>query len=203
VGAGKVPRAHKEFVYDLPTSEPEGLFKQFNPLLFRLRVVFIQPGLEGSVFFLELFDGFGVADGGVDLEAIADDASILQEFLALLISIPGNFINIEVIKGFEEVILLVKDGLPAQASLVDLQDQSREQFIIFKQREAIFIIMVRAVNGVFAGKLYEIAVAHAANLVEIRVICSDKFGMESIEKEAKKFDRQGVLPYLCRPEKRI
>jgi hypothetical protein len=170
VCAGKVSRAHQEFIYDLSASEPEVLFKKLNPLLFRFRVIFIQPGFEGSVFFLELFDDFGVADGGVDLEAVADDASVLQEFLPLLVGIPGYFVDVEVIEGIKEIILLVKDGLPAKASLVDLQDQSREQFIIFKKREAIFIIMVRAVNGVFAGKLYEIAVAHAANLVEIKVI---------------------------------
>jgi hypothetical protein len=203
MGAGEVSRAHQEFIYDFSASEPEGLFKKLNPPLFRFRVVFIQPGFEGSVLFLELFDDFGIADGGVDFETIADDASVLQKFFSLLIGIPGYFINIEIVEGFKEVILLVKDGLPAEASLVDFQDQSRKQFIIFKQREAIFIIVVRAVNGVLAGMLDEIAVTHAANLEEIRVICSDKFAIVSIEKEPKKFDRQGVLPYLCRPEKRI
>ena len=149
-------------------------------------MVFVEPGFEGTVVFLKLFDHFGIADGGVNFEPVADDAGILQEFLPFLIRIAGYFIDIEIIEGFKEIILLVEDGLPAQASLVDLQDQAGKKFVIVMERKAVFIIMIGPVNGVFAGVLDEVAIVgtHAANLEEIgrnkRLIVP--------EKEFKKFD---------------
>jgi len=41
-------------------------------------MVSIQPGLEGSMFFLQPLNDLCIMNGCIDLQAIADDPSVLQ-----------------------------------------------------------------------------------------------------------------------------
>ena len=88
-------------------------------------------------------------NGRFDLQPVADDAGILHQFFFFLISIPGNFINIKIIKGFKEIIFLFQDRFPTQSCLVYFQHQSCKQKIIIINGKPIFIVMIMPVNSVF------------------------------------------------------
>jgi hypothetical protein len=159
VGAREIAGAHQEFSYDLAAGETEGRFEQFDPFFFGQRVMVVEPFFERTEFFLNFLYLFSVVDGGVDLEAVADDAGIGQEAIALTLAITGNLVDIEVIEGAEEIFFLFQDSRPGQAGLVDLQDEAGEQAVVIFDGKAIFVVVVVYVHIVLFHVLYEGAVA--------------------------------------------
>ncbi len=156
--ARQVTSAHKEFIDDLAAGEFEGLLENLHPFFLCLRMMLIEPVAEGTVTALDDDDALRVMDGGFHFEAVADDAGILQQLCFFLIGVTGNLFQIEPVIGFEEIVLLFQNGLPAEPGLVDLKDQSCEQQVIIIYWKTIFGIMINAVHILFIESLDEGAI---------------------------------------------
>src|SRR3546814_7593398 len=83
VGARQVAGAHEEFADDLAAHELEGLAEQLHPLVLAERMVRVDPAAEGAVVAAQGDDALCILDGGVDLQAVADDAGVRQQPRAL------------------------------------------------------------------------------------------------------------------------
>src|SRR5438270_3401272 len=103
-------------------------------------MVHLQPVLKTAMFFLQLEDGIGIFDGGIYFQAVPNDARVGQEAGAVSVSIGCYLFNVEVVVGLAEACLFPEDGLPAQSCLVDLEDQSPEQFVIVMYGKAVKMI---------------------------------------------------------------
>src|SRR5690349_20002081 len=102
----------------------------------------IEPVLERAELLLYLLYLFGVVDRRVDLEPVADDPRIGQQPLALLVAIPGDLVDIEMVKSLEKIVFLVEDRRPGQSGLVDLEDEAGKQVVIVLDRKAIFVVVI-------------------------------------------------------------
>lgn len=118
----EVAGAEQELVGDLSAGEAEGLFEQFHPFLFGFGVVVVQPFFEGAELVLEFQHLLGVVDRRIHLEAVADDAGVAEQPLAVFFREGGDFGDLEIGVGLPEMLLFVEDGRPRQARLVDLED---------------------------------------------------------------------------------
>ena len=74
MSSGQISGRHQKLVDDLTPHKLEITFKQLDPLIFRSRMVHIQPTLERTVFLSQLQDTASVFDRGIDLEFVANDA---------------------------------------------------------------------------------------------------------------------------------
>ncbi len=110
--AGQVAGANQELAGNLTAGEHERLFEQLDPLRLVARMVFVEPSRERAMTGADLLNTCGVGDCGVDLQAIADDAFIGEQALALAIAVGGDAINVEVVKGGAEMIALAQNRQP-------------------------------------------------------------------------------------------
>jgi len=83
VSAAQVAGAHQELARDLAAGEAEVLFEELHPLGLGARVMCVEPGPEGAEPVADAEEAPRILDGGIDLEAIADDASVAQQPRAL------------------------------------------------------------------------------------------------------------------------
>src|SRR5438105_11726254 len=83
VGARQVADADQELAGDLAAGEQERLLEELDPRSLVARVMRGDPGGERAVLPGDRLDAPGVLDDRVDLQAVADDARIGQQPLAL------------------------------------------------------------------------------------------------------------------------
>src|SRR5438132_5441016 len=112
-----------------------------------------QPLREGP----ERDDAPGVFNGGVDLFAIANDAGIAHQPLTIARRETRDPRDIEACVGLPKGVAFPEDRLPRQAGLIDFQDEPLEKLIVIRNRETVFLVVIRTVDGMVAR---EIAIAH-------------------------------------------
>lgn len=88
--------------------------------------------------------GAGVADGGLDLAAMADDAGVLQEPLHVGLIEDGDRIGIETGKSVPEAFAPAQDRGPAQPRLEALQGEPFEHPALIAHRHAPLGVVVLA-----------------------------------------------------------
>src|SRR5258708_35125908 len=64
----------------------------------------------------------------------------------LLVSVTGYLVNIEIVKGAEEIILFVEDGRPGKTGLVDIQDEPGEKMIVVVNGKSILVVVIMHVH---------------------------------------------------------
>src|SRR5258708_14601580 len=64
----------------------------------------------------------------------------------LLVSVTGYLVNIEIVKGAEEIILFVEDGRRGKTGVVDLQDEPGEKMIVVVNGKSIFFVVIMHVH---------------------------------------------------------
>ena len=89
-----------------------------------------EEGVEGTEFLLDLQYGAGIGDRGRDLEAVADDAAILQQAFALGRAIGGDRGDIEVGVSATVVFPFLQDRQPAQTRLCSFEDEHLEEALV-------------------------------------------------------------------------
>jgi len=151
VSAAQVAGAHQELARDLAAGEAEGLFEELHPLGLGARVMCVEPGAEGAEPVADAEEALRILDGGIDLEAIADDADVAQQPCALAAAVGGDPVGVEAVVGGAEGVALLQDGQPRESCLVDLEHQALEERRVVVQGEAVLAIVVGAVEGV-AGR---------------------------------------------------
>jgi hypothetical protein len=159
VGAGQIADAHQELAHDLATGEAKGSAEERHPLALRARVVRFQPAGERAVRRTQLEDSPGVGDCRVDLEPVADDAGVGQEPAPLARAVAGDDLGIEAVVRAAERVALLENGEPREAGLVDLEHQTLEQRPIAREREAVLLVVIRAVPFVARGNI-AVALTH-------------------------------------------
>ena len=111
----------------------------------------VEPGGEGAVVLLQSLNDLGVVDGGLDLEAVADDAGIVQQALAVGGEVAGHGGDVEIVVRPTKVFLLLQNGEPREPRLVDFQYQALEQRRVVLERKTVLGVVVGAVPGVVDG----------------------------------------------------
>lgn len=90
-------------------------------------------------------------DGGFDLQTISNDARVSHEARPVGGAVVGHDPNVEVVVGAPETLPLLQDRQPRQTRLVDLEKEPLEEAIVVGKRKTVFLIVVRAMEGVILG----------------------------------------------------
>ena len=110
-----------------------------------------QPFGDGAVNFTEVEEHAGIVDGGFDLQTISNDSRVAHEACAVGVGVVGYDPNVEVVVGAPETLPLFQNRQPGQACLVDLEEEPLEKTIVIGNRKTVFLIVVRAMEGVIPG----------------------------------------------------
>ena len=87
----------------------------------------------------------GVADGRLDLAAMAHDARVSQQARDIGRPEPGHGLDVEAGEGGTEGLALAQDGQPRQPGLETLQAQLLEQALVIGHRPAPLGVVVMPV----------------------------------------------------------
>src|SRR6516165_10253990 len=98
--------------------------------------------VEAAEFVLHSQHGTGVLHGGIDLQAIANNAGVGEKLPHLALSIPRDCRSIKVVKGSPVVVPLLENSLPAQACLGAFQDEELEEPSVVMDRNAPLLVVV-------------------------------------------------------------
>lgn len=97
---------------------------------------------EGLAIFQAVKKDLGIVNNGLDLAPVADKPAVLEQALVFIAVIAGDLAVVEAIIGRIEVIRLLKDGLPGQATLHDFQAQGFEEGLVILSRSAPNLVVV-------------------------------------------------------------
>src|SRR5579859_2036130 len=98
--------------------------------------------VEAAKFLLRLQERTGVADGGSDLQAIADDAGVSEQLPHFLCPVAGHFFGIESVEYFLIALPFAQHGVPAQSRLRAFQSQHLKPSVVVVQRHAPLFVVI-------------------------------------------------------------
>ena len=155
--AFQVARAHQEFAHDFGAGEFEGTAEQLHPISQRLRMVAVEPIFERTECLLQLQNLLRIVDGGIDFQAIADHFRVGQQALAVGFAEGGHGGDVKAGVGGAQAGGTLQNQRPAQASLVDFEQQAAEEFVVVFDGEAVEMVVIMlvgigAVGGQAVGK---------------------------------------------------
>lgn len=167
--AFQVACAHQEFAHDFGAGEFEGAAEQLHPIGQRLRVVAVEPVFERTECLLQLQNLLRIVDGGIDFQAVADHFRVGQQALAVGFAEGGHGGDVKVGVGGTQAGGALQNQRPAQAGLVDFEQQAAEEFVVVFDGEAvetvvIMLVGVGTVGGQAVGK--GTVAVHAASFSE-------------------------------------
>ncbi len=145
----QVSRGQEKFIDDLSARKDKCFPEKLCPFFFRKRMIAVEPVTERTRFFLQLKNLLSVDNGGVDLEPVANDASVIEQAVHILLTILRYSGNIEIIICLAEVIRLFQDGDPGKPGLVDLEDEAFEKQVIVRQWETVLGVMICSIENIF------------------------------------------------------
>src|SRR5258708_25368845 len=143
----QIAKAHEEFADDLAAGKAECRAEQFDPLLLGARVMSIEPAGEGAVNLAQFDQAARIGDGGIVLQAVADDAGIGEQALDIASAEIGNARDVPTDEGRSKGGTLLQDGEPGEPRLIDLEHEALEEDAVIARREAIFRRVIGSVEG--------------------------------------------------------
>lgn len=120
------------------------------------RVMRVDPLCKRPILISEPKDHRGVMDRRIDLQTVPDDSGIGEESCSIRIAVRCDERRIEVRVRSPKSLALPQDRQPRQTRLVDLEHESLEELRVATQREAVLVIVVRAVKRMLGS----VAIAH-------------------------------------------
>ena len=105
--------------------------------------------VEGIEFLLDPEEGFGVGDGGLNFESIANDAGIAKERSSFCGVVASDSGWIEAAEKLAVTFAFLEDSVPAKAGLRAFKDQELEPAAIVVDGNAPFFVVVLDVERVF------------------------------------------------------
>src|SRR6516165_5200044 len=105
-------------------------------------------GVEAAKMPLHLDESFGIHDGGFDLQSVAYDPGIVEQFSELLLSVSRDLAWLEIVKGAAVALALSQYGDPAQPCLRAFENEQLEQSSIIVERATPFTVVVGDVKRV-------------------------------------------------------
>lgn len=157
--SGQITGAQKKFIYDLAAREAEGILKELCPVFPVKRMMMIEPVLKRAELFLKAFDHICIVNCSGDLEPVSYDAGICKKAAEVFLLIGSDLSDIKAMVCLPEILLLVQNGCPAQACLIDLQDKPSEQFVVVIYRKSVGRIMIDPMHIVLLHSLNGFAVS--------------------------------------------
>ena len=101
-----------------------------------------------------------VVDGGRYLEPVADDARVGEETSYFPVAVACDAVYREAVVRRPEARSLFKDRAPAEARLVDLENEPPEELIIMMDRKAVRRIVVPLMETLLPFPRYKLTVGH-------------------------------------------
>ncbi len=98
--------------------------------------------IETAKLFLDIKECFGVPNGRIDLQAIADDAGVAKQLLNPALIVFRHNAGFELVEGRAVVFALPQDCLPTQAGLGAFKNQEFEQRPIIACGHAPFGVVI-------------------------------------------------------------
>ena len=98
--------------------------------------------VEGAELFLHGEEGFRVADGRSDFQAVADDTGVGEERSDFFGVVAGDFGGVEVVEGAAVVFAFGEDGGPAEAGLGTFERDEFEEGAVVVVRDAPLGVVV-------------------------------------------------------------
>ena len=105
-------------------------------------------GVEAAKMPLHLDKSFGIHDGGLDLQSVAYDPGIAEQFSELPLSVSRDLAWLEIVKGAAVALALSQYGDPAQPCLRAFENEQLEQSSIIVERATPFTVVVGDVKRV-------------------------------------------------------
>src|SRR5260370_11454103 len=99
-------------------------------------------GVEGAELFLHFEESAGVADGGVDFQAVADDSGVAEQFANFLFVVARDFLRIEPVKHFAIPRALLQDPVPPQPRLRSFPYQELEPLVFVMHGHAPYLVVI-------------------------------------------------------------
>src|SRR5262249_34427545 len=101
-----------------------------------------QVGIEAAEFLLHRQERFRVGNRGIDLQAIADDALVVEQPGDFTFAVLCDFARVKPVIGGAIMFALTENRVPAEAGLGALENQKLEQPIVIVKRDTPLAIMV-------------------------------------------------------------
>src|SRR5687768_9191316 len=136
--ARQIAGAHQELTRDLAAGEDERLLEELHPFRFLARMMCIEPLRERAVRLAQRENALRIFYGGVDFQAIADDAGVAEEAFAAAGVEARHFLECESGKCIDERLALFEDREPRKPGLIDLQHEALEEPVVITDRKAVF-----------------------------------------------------------------
>jgi len=99
-------------------------------------------GGEATQLVLELQEGLGILDGGLDLQPVADNAWVSKQFFHLAGGEAGDTLGLEALERFQVRGAFAEDRAPAEPCLGAFEDQELEQEPIIINRNAPLLVVI-------------------------------------------------------------
>ena len=90
-----------------------------------------------------------VIHGGLDLQAVADDAGVVHQRLLLLLVIGDHLVDAKAVEGRPETLPFVQNTFPGKSCLKTFQNQQLVKLLVVIQRAAPFLIVVFDIDLIF------------------------------------------------------
>lgn len=98
--------------------------------------------VEAAKLALHCQERFCVSDGGIDLEAITNDAGILQKRRDFALVVFGDLLWIETVESGAIVVTLAKNGFPTEPRLSSFENQKLKKTLVVVNGHAPLFIVV-------------------------------------------------------------
>src|SRR6516162_1962830 len=105
-------------------------------------------GVEAAKMPLHLDKSFGIHDGVFDLQSVAYDSGIGEQFSELPLSVSRDLAWLDIVKGAAVALALSQYGDPAQPCLRAFENEQLEQSSIIVERATPFTVVVGDVKRV-------------------------------------------------------
>src|SRR5205814_4987788 len=111
-----------------------------------------EKGAERAALPLEREECPGVADGGSDLLAVADDSRVLEELRDLATIVASHALRVEPVERLEEAGALMQNDAPGEPGLEAVEHELREQVPVAVERDAPLLVVVSEHQRVIAAR---------------------------------------------------
>ena len=90
----------------------------------------------------------GIADAGLNLEAMADESRVRQQFIYLDFIVVRNLVNVKTVVSFTKRLALHQHALPTESCLETFEQEHLEKIVFVEVQPSPFVVMISHVDGI-------------------------------------------------------
>src|SRR6185312_456127 len=149
--ARQISQAHQELAGNLAAGEFEALAEQFHPIVLRELALRIEPGGKTAMALAQGLHPPCVLDDRDDLQPVADHGRVGEQARDVLLREARDLVDGEALERPDQSRPALQDQLPAQPGLEDLEAEPLEQHRLVAAGEAVFRVVIGAVQRMAGG----------------------------------------------------